>query len=422
MRKAEAAAKRLRDEMGRLKVCLGQVRMTCANDVRKRDVQIGRLKGLLTMQQRGSRQPLSASTITITTGSQLGVMGGAGSVGVRREEEVACGLDSPEYSLRQETTEFLTSLSQNLSDENDNLIALVRESLVALRAMQGLSAGSIKEVGMDECGESISSSDGSRIAPGQALPDYETLANDMHHVLDHLRTLLTNPSFVPIEEVEAREDEIIRLREGWEKMEERWREAVGLIDGWRKRMAEGGQVKIEELKMGLGLGVGLDGVVKREDDGAEWEDEEGGDINEAECADSASGSPEIEANQERQPAKEWEDKERNNNDEDQYASITSKSSKIDPTQDAQSTEPQNKTHSPSELPEHPAILRETNPNARPEPSPHKVSFDFSLAEGESIDELALLEISSPTPAPRRRSIDKSSPRRSSSVKSRLVSN
>lgn len=81
---------------------------------------------------------------------------------------------------------------------------------------------------------------------------YENLAGEMEMVIEHLRTLLTNPSFVPLEEVEVREEEIIRLREGWERMESRWREAVQMMDGWRKRMARSGQtVNLEELKMGL---------------------------------------------------------------------------------------------------------------------------------------------------------------------------
>jgi len=83
---------------------------------------------------------------------------------------------------------------------------------------------------------------------------HDVLSSELEEVLSHLRTLLTNPSFVPLEEVEVREEEIIRLRDGWEKMETRWKEAVTMMDGWRKRMARSGQtVNLEELKMGLSL-------------------------------------------------------------------------------------------------------------------------------------------------------------------------
>jgi hypothetical protein len=41
-------------------------------------------------------------------------------------------------------------------------------------------------------------------------------------------------------------------------MEGRWKEVVGMMDGWHKRVAEGGDsVNIEELKLGMGLGLGV---------------------------------------------------------------------------------------------------------------------------------------------------------------------
>jgi hypothetical protein len=169
-------------------------------------------------------------------------------------------LESPNYSLGQETTEFLTQLSQNLSDENDNLIGLVRSTLMTLRSLQGLPV--LSSLTQDRDAEDLSTGDELNGDSGNlernplcALPtSYDALSTDMDDVLDHLRTLLTNPSFVPIEELAAREDEIIRLREGWEKMESKWREAVVMMDSWRRKIAESsGSVNIDELRIGLGL-------------------------------------------------------------------------------------------------------------------------------------------------------------------------
>lgn len=229
-----------------------QIRASCANDVRKRDVQLQRLKTHLTSQQRGNRGTPLGATITIAAG----VLGAGCNVG--REEEMVPVVDDPEYSLKQETTEFLTRLSQTLSDENDNLIGLVRSTLATLKELQGLpenalragiAANSIPE-------EQESPSEGKML---QALPiSYDALATDMDHVLDNLRNLLTNPNFVPIEEVAIREEEISKLRSGWDKMEVRWKEAIIMMNGWRKRMLNGGDtVNIEEIKRGLGLGRDL---------------------------------------------------------------------------------------------------------------------------------------------------------------------
>ncbi|KAI9845113.1 MAG: hypothetical protein M1838_001902 [Thelocarpon superellum] len=255
LRTAEHAARGLREEMLRLKTMLQHVRTQCANDLRKRDVQIQRLKSHLTTQQRGTRPPLTTSTITITPTHPA-------HLAQLARDEAGVPIDSPDYALTQETTEFLTQLSQNLSNENDNLIGLVRSTLVTLRALQGLSAHPARAAPLlgengDGVDHAVSSSNVSHSGSSllEALPtSYDALATDMDDVLEHLRTLLTNPSFVPLEEVEVREEEIHRLREGWEKMEGRWREAVQMMEGWRKRMARGGHgVNLEELRIGLSL-------------------------------------------------------------------------------------------------------------------------------------------------------------------------
>ncbi|KAI9858909.1 MAG: hypothetical protein M1813_007211 [Trichoglossum hirsutum] len=250
LRTAENSARSLRDEMLRLKVMLQQVRTQCANDIRKRDIQIQRLKSHLGAQQRGAKPPLTNSTITITPS-------GISAFGLPARDEALS--EGPNYGLAQETTEFLTQLSQNLSDENDNLIGLVRSALITLRSLQGLPSPPPVTRDMDvgvPIGDELNGEIGGLESnPLHALPtSYDALSTDMDYVLDNLRTLLTNPSFVPIEELTAREDEIIRLREGWEKMESRWRDAVAMMDSWRRRIAEsGGSVNVDELRIGLGL-------------------------------------------------------------------------------------------------------------------------------------------------------------------------
>lgn len=257
LRTAESSARSLREEMVRLKTTVQQVRTSCANDIRKRDVQIQRLKSHLTSQQRGNKTGLVGASITINPG----VTGMGGMTSSTRDE--APDVDDPEYSLKQETTEFLTQLSQSLSDENDNLIGLVRSTILTLKELQGMPEGQRQEE--VECLSAIEEEDEStRQGMLHTLPSsYETLASNMDAVLENLKNLLTNPNFVSVDEVESREEEILRLRAGWEKMELRLREAFALMETWRKRMASGGDtINLEELKMGLGLGLGLDSVNK----------------------------------------------------------------------------------------------------------------------------------------------------------------
>ncbi|EAA61945.1 hypothetical protein AN9112.2 [Aspergillus nidulans FGSC A4] len=253
MSSAEATIRGLKDQVQRMKTTVQQVRSQCANDIRKRDLELQKLKAHLADRQRGKRDGLGVTTININP---------AASQSSRRYLSGGEGVHDPGYSLKQETNEFLTQLLQNLSDENDSLISLARNTVFTLKELQGLS--STEEPAVDNGYLQGSASTAQRSTYGGAavtsLPaSCEELSGEMDQVLEHLRTLLTNPSFVPLEEVEVRDEEIKRLREGWEKMESRWRQAVTMMDGWHKRIAHGGgSVRAEELRMGLKLNDHVD--------------------------------------------------------------------------------------------------------------------------------------------------------------------
>lgn len=215
--------------MIRMKALVQQTRNSCAVEVRKRERVIeGLKKHVGDGRVRGGGKTVGVREITVVGG--VGEVNGGGMGGSAMDEG---------YDLRSETNEFLTELARGLSEENENLAALVRRTVESLRELSG-------------CEKESRGGDDHMVSVVEA--GYENLAGEMDVVIEHVRTLLTNPSFVPLEEVEVREEEIIRLREGWEKMESRWRDAVQMMDGWRRRMASSGQtVTIEDLKMGLML-------------------------------------------------------------------------------------------------------------------------------------------------------------------------
>jgi hypothetical protein len=359
LRTAESSARSLREEMLRLKTTVQQVRTSCANDVRKRDVQLQRLKSHLTTQQRGNKTGLVGASITINPGS----IGLAGSTSSIRDDTP--DVNDPEYSLKQETTEFLTQLSQSLSDENDNLIGLVRSTLMTLKELQGMpdqtnreDVGGLSVIGEDE--------ENTQQDMFQALPtNYETLATDMDTVLDNLKNLLTNPNFVAVDEVELREEEILRLRAGWEKMEARLREAFMLMDSWRKRMTNGDTINLEELKMGLGLGMGLENVDREEISMIE-EDGEEDDASDAQDDASSAFDEELE-------------------------DVEEQSVPPTPQQDHVAEATTNSDMFKLKLQPKPTALRETNGNKSPSRSPRKVAFSASIPntpsqlEDENVD-------------------------------------
>ncbi|KKY31920.1 putative nima interactive protein [Diaporthe ampelina] len=231
LKAAEATIQKLKEEAARAKKLVAETRAACANEVRKRDRQIEGLKKAVTDagRARGERKGNTMTTIQV-----------AGEIGAEDMTAGASTMDES-YNLRHETNGFLAQLAKGLNEENESLLSLIRKTGDSLKEMSGWDK-------QDADGKKGNS----QAVVLATTPD--DMAADMTSVLEHLRTLLTNPSFVPLEEVVVREEEIFRLRDGWEKMETRWRDAVHLIDGWRRRMAAGGHpVDMEDLKMGLRL-------------------------------------------------------------------------------------------------------------------------------------------------------------------------
>jgi hypothetical protein len=231
LRVAEQAIQKLKDEAARTKTQVAQTRAAWATETRRRDKQIEGLKKAVAEagRARGERKGNGITTINVT--GAIGGDDGQGSPGGSTSED--------NYDLSMETNAFLAELARGLSEENETLSGLVRKTNKQLREMSGFSG------------------DPTCVGDGYVTTlagNNEEMSAQLEAVLQHLRTILTEPSFVPIEEVAVREDEINRLRDGWVKMETRWKEAVHLLDGWRKRMATSGRpVNMEELKMGLRL-------------------------------------------------------------------------------------------------------------------------------------------------------------------------
>lgn len=233
--KAEAEVKRLegrvkvlREDVGKLKTSLTQTKAGCATEVRKRDLELGRLRGHLQGQQRGGKQPGGGGGGVV--GPSLTISGVTAERRQRHEEQQQRDVQDPEYTLRQETTSFLTHLAQTLSEENDTLLAQLRHALHTLNDLLNLPA------------------------PPLSNPHPDSLSADLTTALSTLTNLLRDPNFVPLEDVLERDDEIARLRAGWERMEARWRDILSLMEGWRRRMEDGGHtVDLEDLRRGIGM-------------------------------------------------------------------------------------------------------------------------------------------------------------------------
>ena len=237
VKKVEAQARDLKEQMLKMKSTLDQVRAKCVSDVRKRDVELDKLKGHLASMQRGKREA-SGMKVNVINPQAFIAKGASGA-----KDPNATG-----WSLEKETNDFLAVLVNETSTENVSLRNIAVETMTALKELTGFEQNSTEETEQHPIG-----------IPGQYRPSRhqqsdtdgivacETLATQMSAILEHCRTILKDPSFVPIEEVQIREEEIIKLRIGWEKMASRWKEAVTMMDNWRKRMEGKQAIDVNEL-------------------------------------------------------------------------------------------------------------------------------------------------------------------------------
>ncbi|OTA70694.1 hypothetical protein K449DRAFT_428248 [Hypoxylon sp. EC38] len=247
LKAAEQNIHKLKEDAAKSKTLLTQARAACANEIRKRDRQIDGLKKAVADASRVRGGGKNRDVISISVTGEVGADERGGLPAGATEEEG--------YSLRLETNEFLTELARGLSEENEGLLALVRRTVDGLRDMSGLerSTEDVNGAGAERHSEHNGNNNPDVVVmvPQKGA---EELAIELEAIMEHLRTILTNPSFVPIEEVEVREEAINRLRAGLETMESRWKDAVHMIDGWRNRMVSSGKsVDIDDLRMGLRL-------------------------------------------------------------------------------------------------------------------------------------------------------------------------
>ena len=265
LRKAEADMKIAKEQMLKMKSTLDQVRAKCISDVRKRDVELEKLKGHLASMQRGKREG---------SGMKINIMRSRAD-GRAVHNDNGQITTNPDWSLEQETNNFLAAIVNETSTENVALRNIVTETMATLRELTGMT---------DEASTEDELSDNAIGIPGQyrksrpiseasdSIVPCQKLASQMGTILQHCQLILKDPSFVPIEEVQLREEEIIKLRTGWEKMATRWKEAVTMMDNWRRRMVEGNEPfdvdELSNLDFGRSMAVMPNGepVLEQEED------------------------------------------------------------------------------------------------------------------------------------------------------------
>lgn len=180
---------------------------------------------LLDNRARGARAQLAQCT----------VIGGPANLSSSLGNSIGSSAGAAEdpTSLAQDTTDFLTKLSQDLADENDNLIALVRTTLSTLKAIQGLPDDD-HFLPPDLPVETEFEDDANPVVAPPA--NFDELTAELDSTLYSLKGILNQPNYVPLEDLAERDAEIERLTTKNVTLEEEWRKAIALVDGWNKTL------------------------------------------------------------------------------------------------------------------------------------------------------------------------------------------
>jgi hypothetical protein len=232
VQKAETQVKEMKEQMAKMKSTLDQVRAKCISDVRKRDVELEKLKSHLSSMQRGKREASGMKVNTINPQPS------------RARGPSALDVNSTDWSLEKETNDFLAAIVNETSTENVTLRNLAMQTMDTLRDLTGME----EDVEEPDNAIGIPGQYRNRQSADDSIIPVTVLESKMSTILTHCQSILKDPSFVPIEEVQVREEEIVKLRIGWEKMAGRWKEAVTMMNSWRQKMLEGDRLDEQEWK------------------------------------------------------------------------------------------------------------------------------------------------------------------------------
>ena len=251
IRKLEVQIRELKEQALKMKSMMDQVRAKCVGDIKKRDTEIEKLRTHIAGLQRGKRDVSHSHHLSGTT---------------KRDGRKVAEPNSKDWNLERESNDLLSAVVQETTTENISLRRLLNETVEILRDLTGLEEEEHQQEETDGIGipgqYRKSRQIAAETAQANSLIPFEILSERLATVIEHCRTILKDPSFVPIEEVQMREEEIMKLRAGWEKMADRWKEAVIMMSQWKQRMHEDGNSDTagwSDLSFGRSVAVRPDG-------------------------------------------------------------------------------------------------------------------------------------------------------------------
>ncbi|KAK9476012.1 Afadin and alpha-actinin-binding-domain-containing protein [Lipomyces japonicus] len=208
----EVQNRSLQEEINRQKTMLQQIRAQDATERRKRDQQILRMKEKAGFDVRRSK-PASMASGKLLISSWSSELAASISTFSENSGSVA--------AFKEQFSNVIPEAIEDLHKENSNLMALIRETALTLNIFTGEK----------------SANDTNFASVLQYMPtSFSELSIEINNSLVLLKEMLNDPRYVSIEEIQARDQMIVRLKKELDVMTSNWKDAIQTMDEWNTYM------------------------------------------------------------------------------------------------------------------------------------------------------------------------------------------
>jgi hypothetical protein len=216
-----------KDQHARVAVALQHTKSQSANEIRKRDVQISRLKEQLLDGALSSANLGASRRAGHKLSGTMRVHGSGTAAAHAMEVDTRAAAQ-----LQAESEQQLRTMVQEVAQENDALAELLQATLASLESL----------VPMEEQEDA-------------AAPLVTTVAQSIIMLeaqlqvrLTALRGMLEMPDYVPLEEVERRDERIATLSARLQQIEMEWSAARSVLKGLTATVLSGGEMAVNNGK------------------------------------------------------------------------------------------------------------------------------------------------------------------------------
>lgn len=223
---ALAAAKKSRDEFrttfSQLKLVVQKSRLQCANELRKRDMEISRLKERLLDPKKVKTVTGISGTLSKSYNSFKSTAGGGANTVQHNSGQ----------SAKESTVQEVVRLNQQLVLESSTLLDMlyrIYQEFIDMVYSPSL-AEKIPELSAVGLPDSAGVSERALRA--------EELGQRIVVCIEEVRNIIYSPDFVSISEMREKEKEISDLREQLRDMTANWQKAMNSVEEWKKYLAK----------------------------------------------------------------------------------------------------------------------------------------------------------------------------------------